>query len=90
VLAILDQGKLGSCTGNAGTGAVGTQPFYHQVGKNVLPAVDDASAGEQFAVKLYSDATKADAIPDSYPPDDTGSSGLAICKVLNARGTISR
>ena len=29
VLAILDQGDLGSCTGNAGTGALGTQPLGH-------------------------------------------------------------
>ncbi|MDQ1696102.1 MAG: hypothetical protein QOJ03_1455 [Frankiaceae bacterium] len=88
VIAILDQGKLGSCTGNAGTGALGTQPFYDAVGKAVLPAPDDALAAEGFAVKLYEDATVVDAYPGSYPPDDTGSSGLAICKVLKTRGTI--
>ena len=87
-LAILDQGNLGSCTGNAGTGALGTQPFYDAAGKAVLPAANDAVAGEQFAVQLYSDATKVDAYPGTYPPDDTGSSGLAICKVLKSRGTI--
>lgn len=90
VLAILDQGKLGSCTGNAGTGALGTQPFYDQVGKKVLPAADDPAACEEFAVQLYGDATVVDGYPGTYPPDDTGSSGLAICKVLKARGTISR
>ncbi len=88
VLTILDQGQLGSCTGNAGTGALGTQPFYDAVGKSVLPAPDDGQAAEQFAVTLYSDATKVDGAPGEYPPDDTGSSGLAICKVLKARGTI--
>jgi hypothetical protein len=90
VLVILDQGKLGSCTGNAGTGALGTEPFYDKVGKSVLSAADDEAACEEFAVQLYSDATKVDASPGSYPPEDTGSSGLAICKVLKARGTISR
>jgi hypothetical protein len=89
VLAILDQGDLGSCTGNAGTGALGTQPFYDAVGKDVLPSPDDAAAAEEFAVQLYSDATKADGYPGVYPPEDTGSSGLAICKVLKARGTIA-
>lgn len=89
VLAILDQGELGSCTGNAGSGALGTQPFYDAVGKDVLPSPDDAAAGEEFAVQLYSDATKADGYPGVYPPEDTGSSGLAICKVLKARGTIA-
>ena len=88
VLVILDQGKLGSCTGNAGTGALGTQPFYDAVGKKVLPSPKDALEAEGFAVKLYEDATVVDGYPGTYPPDDTGSSGLAICKVLKSRGTI--
>jgi hypothetical protein len=89
-LVILDQGKLGSCTGNAGTGALGTQPLYDAVGKAVLPTPGDAGAAEAFAVQLYEDATVVDGYPGSYPPDDTGSSGLAICKVLKSRGTVSR
>ncbi len=88
VLAILDQGDLGACTGNAGTGALGTQPFYDAVGKSALPSPSDAAAGEKFAVQLYSDATVVDGYPGTYPPDDTGSSGLAVCKVLKSRGTI--
>jgi hypothetical protein len=87
VLAVLDQGHLGSCTGNAGTGALGTQPFYEAVGREVLPA--DAADAEKFAVQLYSDATVVDGYPGSYPPDDTGCSGLAICKVLKSRGTVA-
>src|SRR4051812_41536406 len=89
-LAILDQGKLGSCTGNAGTGALGTQPFYDAVGKKVLPSPDDETDAEAFAVKLYEDATVLDGYPGTYPPDDTGSSGLAVCKVLKARGLITK
>lgn len=88
VLPVLDQGQLGSCTGNAGTGALGTQPFYDAVGHIVL-STEDAAAGEKFAVTLYGDATVVDGYPGTYPPDDTGSSGLAICKVLKTRGTIS-
>ncbi|MEO7260214.1 MAG: hypothetical protein ABI047_02985 [Jatrophihabitantaceae bacterium] len=57
-LAVLDQGELGSCTGNAGAGALGTQPFYDAVGSAVLPP--DTDAAERFAVKLYSDATAVD------------------------------
>src|SRR4051794_14615224 len=87
-VAILDQGKLGSCTGNAGTGALGTQPFYDAAGRKVLPSPDDEIEAEGFAVKLYEDATVADAYPGTYPPTDTGSSGLAICKGLKTRGTI--
>lgn len=87
VIPILDQGELGSCTGNAGTGALGTQPFYQATGRNVLTA-DDEQLCEKFAVALYSDATQVDPYPGSYPPSDTGSSGLAICKVLASRGTV--
>ena len=89
VLPILDQGKLGSCTGNAGTGALGTQPLYDAVGKSVLPATKSKTAAEKFAVALYSDATVVDGYPGTYPPTDEGSSGLAICKVLKSRGTTS-
>lgn len=89
VLDILDQGQLGSCTGNAGTGALGTQPFYDAVGQDVLPAPHDVTSAEDFAVQLYSDATVIDGYPGRYPPEDTGSSGLAICKVLKTRTTIS-
>lgn len=88
VLPILDQGDLGSCTGNAAAGALGTQPFFDAVG-DVLPSATDATQAEEFAVQLYSDATVVDGVPGTYPPDDTGSSGLAICKVLKSRGTIA-
>lgn len=89
-LPILDQGDLGSCTGNAGIGALGTQPFLDAVGADALgDAVNDALAAEQLAVQLYSDATRVDGYPGVYPPEDTGSSGLAVCKVLKQRGTIT-
>lgn len=89
VLTILDQGDLGSCTGNAGVGALGTEPFYSAVGKSVLPNPADGAAAEAVAVKLYADATVVDGYSGTYPPEDTGSSGLAICKVLKSQGTIS-
>lgn len=81
-IPILDQGALGSCTGNAGTGALGTDPYFTAVGRDI-PLLD-----EEYAVDLYELATHADGYPGSYPPDDTGSSGLAVCKVLRARGLI--
>ncbi len=89
VLVVLDQGDVGSCTGNAGTGALGTQPFYDSVGSRELPDPKDAGAAEKFAVQLYADATVVDGYPGEYPPEDTGSSGLAICKILKSRSIIS-
>jgi hypothetical protein len=73
----LDQGELGSCTGNAMTGALLTAPFG-------MTGLD-----EQFAVRLYSQATKLDDVAGEYPPIDTGSSGLAVAKAAKAQGLIS-
>jgi hypothetical protein len=89
VLGILDQGKIGSCAGNAGTGALGTQPLYDAVGRAVLPAPDDLTEAENFAVELYANATVIDGYPGAFPAEDTGTSGLAVCKVLKSRQTVS-
>lgn len=82
-IPVLDQGNLGSCTGNSGVGAAGTHPFY----PTLKDKVSDWS--EAAAVQLYSEATVIDPWEGSYPPDDTGSSGLAVAKVLKDRGWIS-
>lgn len=74
-----DQGQLGSCTGNAIAGVLNTKPF-HKTGKTLT---------ETDAVSIYSAATVVDGVPGTYPPDDTGSSGLAVCKVAQSRGLIS-
>lgn len=42
-----------------------------------------------MAVDLYSAATVADPFTGSYPPDDTGSDGLSVAKVLTSRGLIA-
>jgi len=68
-----DQGELGSCTGNAMAGLLSTAPFSLEL-------------TEDDAVTLYKAATKLDKIPGHYPPDDTGSSGLAVAKAAHNRG----
>jgi Papain family cysteine protease len=78
--SILNQGQLGSCTGNAMAGAVNTAPI-HKPGAKPLVEAD--------AVSIYEAATLVDNVPGVYPPDDTGSSGLAVCKVAKSRGLIS-
>lgn len=77
-----DQGNLGSCTGNAAVGCIGTHPFFE-----TLPA--NTALDEKVAISVYSDATKIDSAPGSYPPTDTGSDGLSVAKVLTNRGLIS-
>jgi hypothetical protein len=76
---IFDQGDLGSCTGNALAGVLGT---------DWVGGTGAAGADEQLAVDLYSEATRLDRYPGVYPPEDTGSSGLAVCKAAKNRGLI--
>lgn len=83
VIPILDQGQVGSCTANAMTGMLGTEPFHALVPPHVL-------LNEGYALGLYIDETKVDGIWGHYPPDDTGSTGLAACKVMKQRGVIKR
>lgn len=83
---ILDQLQLGSCTGNAGTGTIGTEPYFSIIGQLFAKAYGGFT--EPAAVQLYGDATHKDPWPGAYPPDDTGSSGLAVCKVLKEKGII--
>lgn len=71
-----DQGNIGSCTGNAMAGMLMTDPYYHP-GRHLT---------EVSALKFYSYATAHDSTPGTYPPDDTGSSGLAVAKAAKAYG----
>jgi hypothetical protein len=80
---VFDQGNLGSCTGNAAVGAVGTAPLYETLDKN-HPDLD-----EPLAVNVYSAATVLDDYPGTYPPTDTGSDGLSVAKACKNMGLIS-
>jgi hypothetical protein len=77
---VLDQGNLGSCTGNALVQCLMVSP-------------DRKSARdytEENAVAVYELATTLDDVPGQYPPDDTGSSGLAACKAAQQKGMLDR
>lgn len=75
LIPILDQGQVGSCTGNAGIGCINTAPFV----QNPVPIFQP---NEDGALALYSAAEEVDG-NGSYPPNDRGSSGLSIAKVLS-------
>ena len=79
---IFDQGNIGSCTSNACLGALGTGPLYDALKSR-------PTYNEIEAVHLYSQATMLDDAPGSYPPDDTGSSGLAVAKAAQNDGWLS-
>jgi hypothetical protein len=42
-----------------------------------------------YAIDLYAEATELDSFPETFPPSDIGSSGLAVAKALVAQGAIS-
>lgn len=71
---VLDQGQVGSCTGNAAISCINTAPHVQAVTPIFQPDEDGALA-------LYSSAEEVDG-DGPYPPKDNGSSGLSICKVL--------
>jgi hypothetical protein len=83
-IPVLDQGDIGSCTGNAAVGALGTVPDWD----GLHPTVQ-VELNEKYAVSVYSAATKLDDYPGTYPPEDTGSDGLSVAKVLLNWGLIS-
>jgi hypothetical protein len=89
-IPVLNQGHLGSCTGNAAEGLVGSDPVYLAMPLD-LPArpTADAAQDEAQAVALYSAATRRDGIHGTYPPLDTGSTGLAVAKAAKSAGLIS-
>jgi hypothetical protein len=70
---IFDQGNVGSCTGNAGIGALCTGSLWP-----IVPSTR-YTPDESGALALYSDAEDGDG---PYPPNDNGSNGLSIAKAL--------
>ena len=69
----------GSCTCQALVGALMTEPLY----------TPEIILDESHAIELYRQATRLDTIPGAYPPDDTGSTGLAAAKAAKREGYIS-
>jgi hypothetical protein len=83
-IPVLDQGDLGSCTGNATVGVLGTEPYF-----SALTPVQRQALNEDEAVRLYSQATQLDPWDGAYPPEDTGSDGLSVAKAAVKFGYLS-
>lgn len=87
-IPILNQGNKGSCTGNAETGAIGTDSLGRTATPTVTVKADTKgvfTAGtrtldETFAVDAYTLNTLLDSIPGNMPGEDTGSTSLACGK----------
>jgi hypothetical protein len=80
---VLNQGSTSSCTGHALAQCLNTRPLRRK--GEAFPLLRSTDA-----ITLYSMATTLDEFPGEYPPDDKGSSGLAVCKAAVAKGMISR
>jgi hypothetical protein len=85
LIPVLDQGSVGSCTGNAATGALGTEPDYDSLKAQLEQGLQ---LNEAEALKLYSAAENIDG-DGPYPPNDHGSSGLSVAKAAQNAGLIS-
>lgn len=89
-IGVLDQGSTGSCTGHAGIGCLGTDPYYDTLTPVVLANTAwRYTLDHTGALALYSEATKLDSFPGSWPPDDTGSDGNSVAKALTTAEEIS-
>jgi hypothetical protein len=81
---VLDQGQLGSCTGNAMAQWLNTDfatPARARKNGNLF-------LDEQDALDIYSKATALDKVSGIYPPMDTGSTGNAAAKAATKFGWI--
>lgn len=84
---VLNQGELGSCTGNALAQLVNTVKF----GRSRARARKHPGwLNQEDAIRFYSRATQLDIWDGEYPPDDTGSSGLAVTKAGVEEGFFER
>ena len=86
-IPILDQGSVGSCTADAGTGCLGTLPFNSPASVAAYQAAF-GTFDQAGAYNLY-DAEETIDGDGPYPPNDNGSSGLTCCQALRAAGCIS-
>lgn len=83
---ILNQKKLGGCVGFTGADILNTDMF--------APVRKKSHKGKLYAnadgIEFYHLATVDDGLPGTYPPTDSGSSGLGLAKALKALGLIDR
>lgn len=81
--AVLNQGQLGACVGFSTAHLLNTDPFRSGISQK-----HPALFLKADALKFYSMATVLDQWPGVYPPNDTGTSGLAAMKALKKLGLI--
>lgn len=84
--APLNQGRLGSCTGNATAQWLNTN-FSNKV-RNATHHNTYMTEGD--AVAIYSLGTRLDTAPGQYPPTDTGCDGVSVAKAAEQLGYLDK
>jgi hypothetical protein len=82
-IPVLDQGQVGSCTGNACVGVLATNPNDDAALVATGVVLDEAEA-----LTIYSAAEVIDG-DGPYPPNDNGSSGLSAAQAAKNAGLCS-
>jgi hypothetical protein len=85
---IIDQGNLGRCVPCTGTAYVAWATIWNTLDASVKNSILSGDS-DDFTKQLYRDVTRQDPFPGAWEPDDTGSDGLTLAKVLKARGYIN-
>jgi len=91
-LEILDQGNVGACVGNTATEHIAQLYGAADLSKVVLDGhtlSGNPTNDEAFAQEAYHRCTVLDGFPGTWPPEDSGTSGLAACRALKAAKLVS-
>lgn len=84
-IPVFQQGNLGRCVPTSGLGLLGTGVFfaaYDAMENKPYPLT------EEGCIQAYRDVTRIDPFPGEWEPDDTGSDGLSMAKLLKSKGAI--
>lgn len=79
----LNQNDLGACVGYAAAHTLNTYPLRKAISPH-------PTYHNQDAIEFYSGGTARDPWEGQYPPEDSGTTGLAVCEELLAREIINR
>lgn len=88
-IPLLHQGNLGTCTCSSAAGILGSAGFFETLPVELARILSNPIAAQAWAEELYREVTRVDPFEGAWEPDDTGSDGLTVAKVLHKRGLIA-
>lgn len=89
-IPILNQKAIGKCVAETGAELLGSEVFWKTLPRDLQLALSTSvDTAEVWTLDLYRELTRSDPFPGFFEPDDTGSNGLTLGKVLKKRGLVS-